>query len=51
MKITLSENRQIDKDKVINLYRANKWSSVEKPTELLNALKNSHSLDYSLGWR
>ena len=44
MEIILSENRLLNIDKVINLYRANKWSSAEKPQELINALQNSHSL-------
>ena len=44
MKIKLSEDRNIDKDKIVGLYRANKWSSAEKPNELYQALVNSHSL-------
>lgn len=44
MEIRLSEDRDIDRDQILNLYKANKWSSAEKPDELLNALKNSHSL-------
>lgn len=44
MKIKLSEDRNIDKDKIVGLYRANKWSSAEKPNELYQALMNSHSL-------
>jgi GNAT superfamily N-acetyltransferase len=44
MKIVLSENRDIDKTQIIDLYKANKWSSAEKPDELIKALKNSHGL-------
>lgn len=44
MKITISETREIKAEKIIQLYKANKWSSAEKPTELYNALINSHSL-------
>lgn len=42
--ITLSEKRDIPNDKVIALYVANGWSAAKKPQELLNALRNSHSL-------
>ena len=31
-------------NEVISLYRANHWSSAEKPAQLLAALRNSHSL-------
>ena len=34
----------IDQSEVIALYRANEWSSAEKPDQLLAALRNSHSL-------
>jgi GNAT superfamily N-acetyltransferase len=44
MKIELSEKRNIDKDQILELYRKNKWSSADKPNELLKALRNSHSL-------
>ncbi|MBL7014387.1 MAG: GNAT family N-acetyltransferase [Candidatus Marinimicrobia bacterium] len=44
MKIIISETREIKAEKIIQLYKANKWSSAEKPTELYNALINSHSL-------
>lgn len=44
MKIAISEERQIEKDKILDLYRQNKWSSAEKPDELLKALENSHTL-------
>ena len=44
MKIKISETRNIDKEQIIELYRANKWSSADKPVELYNALVNSHSL-------
>ena len=36
--------RDIKLNDIIDLYRANKWSSADKPTELYNALRNSHSL-------
>lgn len=44
MTITISDRRDIDPKKIIDLYRANKWSSADKPTELYNGLTNSHSL-------
>ncbi|MDZ7878574.1 MAG: GNAT family N-acetyltransferase [Saprospiraceae bacterium] len=44
MEIKISERRDIELEKIIELYKANEWSSAEKPTELYNALTNSHSL-------
>jgi GNAT superfamily N-acetyltransferase len=34
----------IELEEVIALYRANEWSSAEKPKQLMAALRNSHSL-------
>ncbi|NHZ63595.1 GNAT family N-acetyltransferase [Massilia genomosp. 1] len=42
MKISL--NDQIQEAEVIALYRANEWSSADKPEQLMAALRNSHSL-------
>lgn len=44
MKITISETRKISTEQIVELYKANAWSSAEKPNELKNALLNSHSL-------
>ena len=44
MKIEISEKRDIDIEQIIELYKANKWSSADKPDELRNGLLNSHSL-------
>jgi GNAT superfamily N-acetyltransferase len=44
MSILISERRDIKLQDIIELYQANKWSSANKPTELYNALLNSHSL-------
>jgi len=44
MSIKISETRDIEKEKIIALYKANRWSAVEKPDELYQALINSHSL-------
>ncbi|MBC8345500.1 MAG: GNAT family N-acetyltransferase [Candidatus Marinimicrobia bacterium] len=44
MKIKISLQDKIQEDEVLALYRANDWSSAEKPIELMAALRNSHSL-------
>ena len=44
MRIEISETRDIDKEQIIKLYKANKWSSANTPIKLYNALVNSHSL-------
>ena len=40
----MSLSDAIETDEVISLYRANAWSSAEKPAQLLAALRNSHTL-------
>jgi len=40
----ITRNTPIKEDEVIALYKANKWSSANKPKELLAALQNSHTL-------
>ncbi len=44
MDIEIKEIKEINKDEIIELYRANKWSSAEKPDLLYKALINSDSL-------
>ena len=44
MTAIVSLTDKICEDEVISLYRANGWSSAEKPKLLLAALMNSHSL-------
>ena len=44
MRAEISMQDSIEKSEVIALYRANEWSSAEKPDQLLAALRNSHSL-------
>ena len=44
MNIEISDTRDIDLEQILELYKANEWSAVEKPTELWNGLLNSHSL-------
>lgn len=44
MKIEILLNSSIEDAEVISLYQANKWSSANKPKQLLNGLRNSHTL-------
>lgn len=44
MHVEISMQDTIAQPEVIALYRANGWSSAEKPDQLLAALRNSHSL-------
>ena len=44
MGIRISVARDLKIEEVMALYKANKWSAADKPTELYNALLNSHSL-------
>lgn len=44
MQLLISHTREIPLDKILQLYRANQWSSAEKPKQLYAALMNSHSL-------
>jgi len=44
LEIKISESKDIKVDQVIAIYKANGWSSADKPIELYNALLNSHSL-------
>ena len=40
--IDISFEDTIETPEVIELYRANDWSSADRPDELINALRNSH---------
>ena len=42
--VAVSINDTLQLDEVITLYRANEWSSAEKPEQLLRALRNSDTL-------
>ena len=42
--ITFRETRDIPLEKILYLYRENRWSSVEKPQQLQQALMHSHGL-------
>lgn len=44
MTLHISLDDVIDEAEVLALYRANQWSSADKPQQLLAALRNSHSL-------
>ena len=44
MAVTYRETGEVDIEQVLALYRALGWSSAEKPRELEQALRNSHSL-------
>ncbi|WP_044208784.1 GNAT family N-acetyltransferase [Flammeovirga sp. OC4] len=44
MNITISETRTIPQEQIIELYKANKWSSADKSDLLYKALTNSHTL-------
>jgi GNAT superfamily N-acetyltransferase len=44
MHITIKETKDIKQNDVIEIYKANQWSSAEKPDTLFNALLNSHTL-------
>jgi GNAT superfamily N-acetyltransferase len=44
MNIAIKDTKEVEPNDIIALYRANKWSSAEKPNELYNGLLNSHSL-------
>ena len=43
MKINVQLNGPMETDEVIEIYRANAWSSAEKPSQLMAALNNSHT--------
>ena len=44
MDIEIKKTKEVNKEKIIELYQANKWSSAEKPDLLYKALMNSDSL-------
>ncbi|MCP8687867.1 GNAT family N-acetyltransferase [Marinobacterium sedimentorum] len=44
MPLEIRFDDQLRDDEVIELYRANAWSSADKPRQLIAALRNSHSL-------
>lgn len=44
MEVDISQQDSIEESEVIALYRANEWSSADKPEQLMAALRNSHTL-------
>ena len=44
MKFDISTERNLSKSDIISLYKANNWSSADKPDQLYQGLLNSHSL-------
>ena len=44
MPLQIQLNDSLQQEEVVALYRANDWSSADKPEQLLAALRNSHSL-------
>jgi hypothetical protein len=43
MIIEIKETKDVKQDDIIEIYKANNWSSAEKPDQLFKALINSHS--------
>jgi len=43
MIIEIKETKDVKQDDIIAIYKANHWSSAEKPDQLFQALINSHS--------
>jgi len=43
MIIEIKETKDVKQDDIIAIYKANHWSSAEKPDQLIQALINSHS--------
>lgn len=44
MPIAYQDTKSIPQDQVLTLYRANQWSSADKPQKLCEGLRNSHRL-------
>jgi hypothetical protein len=44
MSVHIQMDGSFNEAEVVDLYRANNWSSAEKPEQLIAALSNSHSL-------
>ena len=43
MTIEIKDTKDVKQDDILEIYKANHWSSAEKPNQLFNALINSHS--------
>ena len=44
MNIAIKDIREIPIEQILELYKLNEWSAVNKPNELYKGLQNSHSL-------
>jgi len=44
MKIVIREDKYLEKEQVLVLYKLNHWSAADKPEQLMLALSNSHTL-------
>jgi len=44
MKIHIEETTEFNSAEILEIYKLNNWSSVQKPELLINGLKNSHCL-------
>ena len=44
MTVTVSTDDDIGREEVLAIYSANGWSAAKKPSQLISALRNSHSL-------
>jgi GNAT superfamily N-acetyltransferase len=44
MEVEIKINGDLESEQIIELYLANKWSSAEKPIQLIAALENSHTV-------
>ncbi|MEL7530358.1 MAG: GNAT family N-acetyltransferase [Bacteroidota bacterium] len=44
MEVLISDRRDLPEAAVLALYRANDWSSADKPAQLMAALRHSHTL-------
>lgn len=42
--IDLQEDKILPQEQLIELYKANEWSSADKPEQLIKGLQNSHTL-------
>lgn len=44
MNISVREDKRLDQEQILALYKINHWSAADKPRALMNALFNSHTL-------
>ena len=44
MNISVREDKHLDQEQILDLYKINHWSAADKPSALMHALYNSHTL-------